>query len=61
MGTHKGFATPFFCRRSMMATLPTTFRGAGTGEPPPSYGAVDRSIDFGVPFWEGTVRRIWLR
>jgi hypothetical protein len=27
--------------------------GSGTGEPPSSYGAVDRSINSGVPFWEG--------
>jgi hypothetical protein len=31
------------------------FKGAGTGEPPWSYGAVDRSIDPGVPFAKGAV------
>jgi hypothetical protein len=28
--------------------------GAGTGEPPSSYGALDRSINSGVPFGKGT-------
>jgi hypothetical protein len=31
------------------------FKGAGTGELPERYGAVDRSIGLGVPFGKGAV------
>jgi len=39
----------------MKAVSSATLRGARTDdEPPSSYGAVDRSIKTGVPFWNGT-------
>jgi hypothetical protein len=55
MGTLLGFGTPFlFSARPFLRSKVTAHAlGAGTGEPPSSYGAVDRSIDFGVPLRKG--------
>jgi hypothetical protein len=47
-----GIWPPSFARRARCEA--TGHRGAGTGEPPSSYGAVDRSINSGVPFGKGT-------
>ena len=53
-GTLSGLSTPsFFLALSFEAKSPATLWGAGTSEPPSRYGAVDRSIKSGVPFWEG--------
>jgi hypothetical protein len=53
MGTLLGIRHPSFCPPFRDGNLIGHPSGGGTGEPPLSYGAVDRSIYFGVLFGKG--------
>jgi hypothetical protein len=50
---YQGLGTPlFFAHPSVMATHRPRSKGPGPVSLLQRYGAVDRSIDFGVPFWK---------